>query len=146
MRKLLSIISLTMLLAGCGTTKLLDTTDADAKINNADSRLIISRDESALYFASSAVVEANSQEIASLGRGGTVIHDVRAGRVTIAVHAYSSFGYYVIYLDTKPGKTYRFTISPRGKQMLLSPFSYAGDYVNGKIDDKTGYFQIVQAE
>ncbi len=142
MKNLLSFLAITLCLTGCGTTRVLDTTQADSPLGKDNARLIISRDDSALYFASSAIVEADSQEIADLGRGGTVVHDVRAGSVSIAVHAHATFGYYVINMEAKPGKTYRFMITPRGKQMIYSPLGVVGDYINGQGNDKTGYFQI----
>ncbi len=143
MKNLLSLLAVALLLSGCGgTTKPLDLAEVNAPIKKGDARLVITRDDSALYYAAGAIVAANSQDIATLGREGAIVHDVRAGHLNLNVHALGSFGYYVINMDTKPGKTYRFTISPRGKQMLYAPLPYIGDYINGQNNDKTGYFQI----
>lgn len=119
MRKLLPII-LALMLTGCAGTNLIDTTSANSPIPKGMARLLISRDNSMTYFGYDAVVDANNEEIAVLGRGGAVIHDVEPGKVSIGVHA-NGYAEEADQITAKPGKTYRFMIKPVDLNNEYSP-------------------------
>lgn len=133
------------LLSACGTTKPLSLHDTESPIGKGQARIIISRNTSLLYLAAAADVSANGGKIASLGPGGAVVHDLSAGAVYLEVGTFGSFGRYGLRLETVPGKTYKFMVSPRdGNFPLVVGFGMVGDAVNSSGNSQSGYFQIKQ--
>ena len=147
MKKLLMLISSTALLSACGTTGTINPSAISAPIAKNEARITVTRDNSLLYLAATAKVTANGQQIASLGRGGSVVHDVKTGPNVLKVSTPMSFGQFVIRFDAKPQQVYNFTVSPKSDALLLgSAFGMAGDAVNAQISDTSGYFQLELAQ
>lgn len=150
MRKIIPI-AIALMLTGCAGTNLIDTTRADSPIPKGMARLVISRDTSATRFAYGAIVDADNQEIAVLGRGDTVVHDVRAGKVSVDVHA-SSGGTSTDEITAKPGKTYKFMIKPLLGGSQYSPTAMGvgimlwEETIKPADSPKAPYFQIVEVQ
>ena len=88
-------------------------------------------------------VKSNGVEIASLGRGGSVVRDVPKGANTLQVSTPTAFGQFVVRFDAKAQETYNFKVSPKGDALFLgSAFGMAGDAINAKISDTSGYFGL----
>jgi len=137
----------TAVLAGCGTTPTDSGADLSRPIAKDESRIIIERDTSLLYLAAGAKVKINGQEAATLGRGGSVVRDVKSGRTVLEVSTPTAFGQFVVRFDAEPRKTYRFEVSPNRSALLIgSAFGVAGDVVNASISDASGYFQLEMME
>ena len=77
----------------------------------------ITRSSDLLYVAISASVELNGIKIASLGRGETYTSGAAPGPAALTVSTWSSPGASSYRFTIEPGKTYRFTVSPRGANM-----------------------------
>ncbi len=162
MRKLLLAIVATLILSGCGTTAALTQEDLAQPLRHGEARIAISRDDSALYFAAGAVVHINNQEFATLARGGGTAKDVPAGDATVAVLV-PEFGIltlpgscagqmFVVSFKAKPGKTYKFMVSPRQASYRQSDFlrnaafGPVGSAMMAKVSNDGGCFQIVPVQ
>ena len=94
--------------------------------------------------AAAATVSVNGDEIASLGRGGSVIHDIPSGRNIVSVTTPTAFGHFTSTFEAKAGKTYAYEVSPRSEAWVVgSTFGMLGDAINAQINENTGYFQII---
>lgn len=143
MKKLLSLLAVTLMLSACGTTKGLDMGQVTAPIGKGQARIVVERDNSLLYVGAGATIEINGAKVETLGLGGAVTKDVRAGQVAVSAQATASFGKFTVRFVAQPGKTYRFKVSPKSDALLLgSAFGIVGDAVNAQISDTSGYFQI----
>lgn len=139
MKKLLLMAACSALLAGCGSTGTVNPELVNQKIPTNHSRIVVTRNNSMLYFAGAADVSVDGQKIASLARGATVLKDIPAGMHQISVHAPTTFGTYGIGFEALAGKTYAFEVSPNdGKSMAPGMlFGQIGDAI-----DDTGYYKI----
>lgn len=151
MNKLLFAIAATLILSGCATPKMSDTTLADSPPTPDMVKIVITRDNSMIRFAWDAVVDVNNKEIAVLGRGDTVVYEVHAKKIDIDVHA-SSGGKDTYQIHVKPGKTYKFMIKPLLGGSQYSPTAMGVGIMlweeTIKPDDspKAPYFQIVEVQ
>lgn len=131
------------LLSACGTTSTASPSELSAPIAPDTARVVVERDNSMLFFAAAVTVEANGKKIASLGRGGSVAHDIPAGKAEIEVSTPTAPGQFVVIFDAAAGETYHFVTSPKNDALVLgSAFGIAGDAVRAQISDTSGYFQI----
>lgn len=139
MKKLMLLAACSALLAGCGSTGTVNAELVNKKIPPNQARIVVTRDNSLLYFAGATNVILDGQKIASLARGATVLKDIPAGMHQISVHAPTTFGTYGIGFEALAGKTYAFEVSPNdGKSMAPGIlFGQIGDAI-----DDTGYFKI----
>lgn len=139
MKKLILFAACSALLAGCGTHGTINEQLRNQEIAPNKSRIVVTRDNSLLYFAGATSVMVDGEKIASLARGATVLHDIPAGMHQISVHAPTTFGTYGIGFEALAGKTYEFGVSPNnGKSMAPGIlFGQIGDAM-----DNTGYFKI----
>jgi len=143
LKKLLIILSSTALLSACGTTTKIDLAKLSAPIAKDEARIVVTRDTSLLYIAAQVDVRSNGSKIASLGRGGSVVHDVPEGDNSLQVSVPSAFGQFVVRFDAEEGKTYKFLTSPKGDALFLgTAFGALGDAVNATISDTSGYFRL----
>jgi hypothetical protein len=145
MKKTINALILTAALAltACGTTRPLETQDLNRPIRAGQARVVVSRDESLLYLGAGAKITINGDEVETLGRGGSVVRDVRAGNSYVKTTATASFGEFVIVFDAAPGKTYRFKVSPNVNTFLPgAAFGMIGDAARAAVSENTGYFQI----
>lgn len=143
MKKLLLSLSAMALLTACGTTTAVTQNQLAQPIAKGQSRIIVERDKSLLYMGASATIKVNGQKTTNLGRGGSVSKDVQAGATTLEASAPFSFGQFVVRFDAKSQETYKFIVSPNKSQLFLgSAFGIAGDAVNAKINDASGYFTL----
>lgn len=130
-------------LSACGTTSAVSQMDLSRPIAKDEARIVIERDSSLLYFAAGSTVKVNGQKIATLGRGGSVAHDVKAGHVVLEASTPTAPGQFIVRFDAKPRQTYEFEVSPKSDALVLgSAFGLAGDAVNASISDTSGYFQL----
>lgn len=142
MKKLLSIFVI-LLLSACGTTGALDLSKLNEPVPAGKARIVVTRDTSLLYMAGAADVRSNGTKIASLGRGGSVVHDIPKGKNVLAVSTPTAFGQFVVNFDAKAGQTYNFQVSPRSDALLPSAaFGMIGDAINASVSEQSGYFQI----
>ena len=143
MKKLILILPLMFFLAACGTTSAVNLSKLDEVIPNNKARIIVKRDKSLLYLAAAVDVRSNGSKIASLGRGGSVVHNLSKGSNTLSVSTPTAFGQYVVNFDAISGKTYEFEISPRGAALVSgSAFGMIGDAINASVSEQSGYFKI----
>jgi hypothetical protein len=77
----------------------------------------ITRPSNFLYAIADAAIEVNGTKVAGLSNGATYKGPVRPGPVTIVVTNWQSPGRSVASFRAVPGKTYRFTVTPRGESM-----------------------------
>ena len=78
----------------------------------------ITRPSAYIYALSDAYVDVNGTRVTNLANGGSYKGSVKAGPVTIVVTNWQSPGRSVASFRAAPGKTYRFTVMPRGESMV----------------------------
>lgn len=143
MKQILLSLFATILLTACGTTGPVNLTKLNEPVPADKARIVVERDNSLLYLAAAADVRANGLKIASLGRGGSVVHDVQKGQNTLSVSMPTAQGQYVVTFDAKPGETYEFVVSPRGSRIMGAyGMGMLGDAINASVSEQSGYFQI----
>jgi len=143
MKKLIFLTSL-LLLSACGTQGTINGDLLSKPVPSKQSRLIIERNTSLKYLAGAADVSLNGLNVASLGRGASVVRDVPAGRHTLSVHAPMTVGNYTASFDTKVGKAYVFEVGPNENKSMVpgALFGYLGEAMDAQINENSGYFQI----
>lgn len=149
--KLFILFAFTLFLSACGTSGVTNLSLMNEPIAADTARLIITRDSSLLYMAAAADVEVNGREIANLGRGGSVIHDVREGTTNINIRTLGSSTKFSATFNVESDKTYEFEVSPRSKALWTASgyagaFGLLGDSVNTSVNENSGYFQITLKE
>lgn len=142
MRKFI-LLALTLSLTACGTTSPVNLSKFSEPIPPGKARIIVSRDNSLLYLAAAVDVRSNGAKIASLGRGGSVVHDISKGQNTLSVSTPTAYGQYVVTFNAKAGQTYNFQASPRSGALATgSLWGMVGDAINASVSEQSGYFQI----
>ena len=143
MNKILLSLFATIMLTACGTTGPVNLSQLNEPIPADKARVIVERDNSLLYLAAAVDVRSNGAKIASLGRGGSVVHDISKGQNTLSVSTPTAFGQFVISFDARAGETYNFQVTPRGSALVSgSAWGMAGDAINASVSEQSGYFQI----
>jgi hypothetical protein len=146
MKQILSLLAVIVLTA-CGTTGQVTQAQLSKPMAKNEARIIVERDTSLLYMAAQADVSMNGRKIASLGRGGSIVHDIPKGRNLISVNTPMSFGNFSVSFDAKAGETYAFLVTPRGEAMMISStLGMMGDAINASVNDNTGYFALTLQE
>ena len=139
----LFLLLTTVLLAACGTTGPVNLSKLNEPIPAGKSRIIVERDNSLLYLAAAVDVRSNGVKIASLGRGGSIVHDIPKGKNVLSVSTPTAYGQFVVSFNAKAGETYNFETSPRGSALVTgSAWGMAGDAINASVSEQSGYFQI----
>lgn len=142
MRKII-LFAFLIILSACGTTGPINLSNLDEPIPAGKARIIVTRDTSLLYLAAAADVKSNGSKIASLGRGGSVIHDIPKGNNVLSASTLGSFGQFTVTFDAKPRQTYEFVVSPRSDALATgAAFGMIGDAINASVSEQSGYFQI----
>ena len=113
MRKLLPSLFAVIFLSACGTTGPANVSTLNKPVPNDKARVVITRNNSMMYLAATVHIRANGEKIASLGRGGSVVHEVPQGRNTLSVSTPTAPGQFSLTFNADPQKTYNFEISPR---------------------------------
>ena len=143
MNKILLSLFATVLLTACGTTGAVNLGKLNEPLPADKARIVVERDSSLLYLAAAVDVRSNGIKIASLGRGGSVVHNVSKGQNTLAVSTPTAFGQFVVSFDAKAGETYNFQVTPRGGALVTgSAWGMAGDAINASVSEQSGYFKI----
>ena len=101
----------------------------------------ITRTDDFLFWSAPAAVEINGAKVASLGRGETYKGEIAPGPIAITVSTWSTPGSSSIRFPAVPGKTYRMTVGPRGKNFAAS---MVGGLIGAAIEGG-GAFEIVPA-
>lgn len=137
------LLALTLGLTACGTTGPLNLAKLDEPIVANQARIVVTRSNSLLYLAGAADIRSNGIKIASLGRGGSVVHDIAKGQNTLSVSTPMAPGQFTVTFKAEPKKTYHFEVSPRsGNIMGGYGMGMLGDAVNASVSEQSGYFQI----
>lgn len=137
------VLTALIFLSACGTTSTLTNADLSKPIQKDHARIIVERNSSMLYLAAGAEIKANGAKIATLGRGGSVMRDLKSGLIVLEVSTPTAPGQFVVRFHANPKQTYRFLVSPKTDALLLgSAFGVAGDAIRASISDTSGYFQI----
>src|SRR5687768_8143806 len=98
----------------------------------------ITRPSAFLYGMADAAIEVNGTKVVGLSSGATYKGAVKPGPVTIVVTNWQSPGRSVASFRAAPGKTYRFTVTPRGESMAAGlALGFIGTAIEGG-----GMFQI----
>jgi hypothetical protein len=123
-------------LAGC-------VTDGTAPLTRAvapgQAIISIARSNDLLYFAAPVSIELNGAKIASIEKGETYTGGVAPGPAVVSVSAWSSPGVSSYRFTAEPGKTYRFTVAPRGSNFAAGmALGVIGQAIEGG-----GPFQII---
>ncbi|MBG78244.1 MAG: hypothetical protein CL570_04355 [Alphaproteobacteria bacterium] len=143
MNKILLSLLATVLLTACGTTDAVNYGKLNEPIPSDKARIIVERDNSLLYLAAAVDVRSNGTKIASLGRGGSVVHNISKGQNTLSVSTPTAFGQFVVSFDAKAGETYNFQVTPRGSNIMGGyGMGMLGDAINASVSEQSGYFQI----
>ena len=125
-------------LVGCVTD---GATPSAHAIAPGQATISITRSNDLLYVAAPASVELNGAKVASLGRGETYSGGVGPGPAVITVSTWSTPGSTSYRFNVEPGKTYRFTVSPRGANFAAG---MVGGLVGAAIEGG-GAFQVAPA-
>nr|MBI1231874.1 hypothetical protein [Cytophagales bacterium] len=142
MKHILTLFAV-LLLTACGTTGPVNLGKLNEPIPADKARIVVERDNSLLYLAAAVDVRSNGSKIASLGRGGSVVHDVSKGKNTLSVSTPTAFGQFVVNFNAKAGETYNFQVTPRGGALVTgSAWGMAGDAINASVSEQSGYFKI----
>jgi hypothetical protein len=128
---------LAVLLALAGVLGIEDATAAP----KGRASIAITRTDDFLYLAAPAAIEINGAKVASLGRGESYKGEIAPGPIAITVSTWSSPGSSSIRFTAAPGKTYRMTVGPRGKNFAAT---MVGGLVGAAIEGG-GAFEIVPA-
>lgn len=137
------LLAFALMLAGCGSTGPVNLSALNEPVPADKARIVVTRDSSLLYLAAAVDVRSNGAKIASLGRGGSVVHDIPKGQNTLAVSTPTAFGQFVVSFNAKAGQTYNFEVSPRSGALLTgSAWGMAGDAINASVSEQSGYFEI----
>ena len=143
MKKLLSALFTLFLLTACGTTGPVNVSALNKPVPADKARVVITRNTSMMYLAATVHVRANGEKIASLGQGGSVVHEIPQGRNTLSVSTPTAPGQFALTFNADPQKTYNFEISPRsGKVMGGYGLGLLGDAIQASVSEQSGYFQI----
>lgn len=143
MKQIILSLFATVLLAACGTTGPVNLTKLNEPIPADKARIVVERDNSLLYLAAAVNVRSNGARIGSLGRGGSVVHDIQKGKNTLSVSTPTAQGQYVVAFDAKSGELYEFIVSPRGSNIMGGyGMGMLGDAINASVSEQSGYFQI----
>jgi len=143
MKKLIFILSSTVLLNACVATTPTAPLDLSAPIATDKARIVVERDNSNLYFAAQVKVISNDTEIASLSRGHSVMHSVTTGPNKLSVKAPMTFGSFTVNFNAQAGQTYKFIVSPRGNNLMGAyGFGLLGDAIHAKVSEEAGYFKL----
>ena len=143
MKQILLSLFATVLLTACGTTGPVNLSKLNESISADKARIVVERDNSLLYLAAAVDVRSNGVKIASLGRGGSVVHDVPKGNNVLSVGTLGSFGRFTVNFDAKVGEVYEFVTSPRGDALVTaSMWGMVGDAINASVSEQSGYFKI----
>ena len=78
----------------------------------------ITRPSAYIYALSDAYIDVNGNRVTNLPNGGSYKGSVKPGPVTIVVTNWQSPGRSVTSFRAVPGKTYRFTVTPRGESVV----------------------------
>ncbi len=139
-----TLLSSLILLSACGTTGPINLSKLNEPIPANQSRIVVTRDDSLLYLAAAVDVRSNGLKIASLGRGGSVVHDISNGQNTLSVSTPTAPGQFTVTFNAQPKKTYYFEISPRGSNVAGAyGFGLIGDSISASVSEQSGYFKIV---
>lgn len=137
------LLCMTILLSACGTTGPLDLSKLNKPIPAGKSRIVVTRDSSLLYLAAAVDVRSNGVKIASLGRGGSVVHDILQGQNTLSVSTPTAPGQFTVTFNAQSKQIYNFEISPRGSNVAGAyGFGLIGDSINASVSEQSGYFKI----
>ena len=143
MNKVLLSLFTTMVLTACGTTGAVNLSQLNEPIPAGKARIVVERDNSLLYLAAAVDVRSNGSKVASLGRGGSIVHYISKGQNTLSVSTPTAFGQFVVNFDAKAGETYNFQVTPRGSALITgSAWGMAGDAINASVSEQSGYFMI----
>ena len=80
--------------------------------------LQLTRPSSFMYALSDAYIDVNGARVTALQDGGSYKGAVKPGPVTIVVTNWQSPGRSVASFRAVPGKTYRFTVTPRSESVV----------------------------
>ena len=98
----------------------------------------ITRPSAYIYALSDAYIDVNGTRVTNLAVGGSYKGSVKPGPVTIVVTNWQSPGRSVASFRAVPGKTYRFTVTPRGESVVAGlALGLVGTAIEGG-----GMFQI----
>src|SRR5688500_17448414 len=78
----------------------------------------ITRPRAYMFGLTDAYIDVNGARVTNLANGGSYKGSVRPGPVTIVVTNWQSPGRSVASFKAAPGKTYRFTVTPRGQSVV----------------------------
>jgi len=141
-KTLLSLFTI-LFLSACGTTGPVDISALNEPVPVNKARIIVTRNNSLLYLAGAADVRANGAKIASLGRGGSIVHDIPKGENTLSVSTPTAPGQFVVTFKAEPKKIYTFEISPRSENLMGGyGLGLLGDAIHANVSEQSGYFQI----
>ena len=100
----------------------------------------ITRPSAYIYALSDAYIDVNGNRVTNLPNGGSYKGSVKPGPVTIVVTNWQSPGRSVTSFRAVPGKTYRFTVTPRSESMVAGlALGLIGTAIEGG-----GMFQITR--
>lgn len=143
MKQILLSLFAVVLLTACGTTGPVNLSKLNEPIPADKARIVVERDSSLLYLAAAVDVRSSGAKIASLGRGGSVVHYISKGQNALAVSTPTAFGQFVVSFYAKAGETYHFEVTPRGSALIAgSAWGMAGDAINASVSEQSGYFKI----
>lgn len=143
MKSVFLLLLATVVLSACGTTGPVNVSALSEPVPAGKARIVVTRNSSLLYLGAAVDVRSNGAKIASLGRGGSVVHDIPKGQNTLSVSTPTAPGQFVVNFNAKAGQTYNFEISPRSGALITgSLWGMAGDAINASVSEQSGYFQI----
>lgn len=143
MKHIIPLLITIIFLSACGTTGPVNLSTLNEPVPADKARIVVTRNSSLLYLAGAVDVRSNGAKIASLGRGGSVVHDIPKGQNTLSVSTPTAPGQFVVTFKAEPKKIYNFEVSPRsGNLMGGYGLGLLGDAIHANVSEQSGYFQL----
>jgi hypothetical protein len=129
-------LMLLLALGGCATPP--GSTADPASTDTAE--LVLSRPDDRTHRNVTAVVEVNGVRVVELEREEGFTAPLRPGPTVVSVSGAPHPGHYSINFTATAGQTYRFAVSPRGRNNLASAREAVTDYTTVESE---GPFKLV---
>jgi len=112
---------------------------AEAAPRHGTAKYVITRTKEVLYVGGAAVITVNGESAGLLWVGQTTTGTLPAGPTEITASSWLRDGKSSVKFTAQPGRTYRFTVAPRGEHFVVG--MVAG--VVGTLIEGNGAFSIV---
>lgn len=135
-------LALSLVVSGCGSSGVQNAELLNQPLRGKQARIKIVRSSSFAGSAAASRVHIDGKQIADLGNGASVVHDVPAGKHEVAISVLLDPRETKITIDAKPGVLYTYEITPRDDAVVASMFGLAGQAIDAAASGGAGYFEV----